>query len=141
MDITFRCAAKFVYFIGTVPFTDMPKVYVDSDLFIFASHTETQGLVIIEAMTGGLPVIAVDDSAFAGVIENGVNGYMVERDIIHFSKKIVDMMRIVDIRWQMGRNAKKTAENFSVHTTTNKIENAYYDVCKQGQEAWQIETT
>ncbi len=132
--------SEVVYFIGTVPFDKMPSIYSDSDLFIFSSHTETQGLVIVEAMAGGVPVIAVTDGAFEGVIKNGINGYIVKRNVSHFAKKIVDMMRIPDIRWQMGRNAKKKAADFSIHTTTNMIENVYYDFSLQKGQTWQEET-
>ncbi len=130
---------KHVYFIGTVASEDMPKVYSDADLFIFSSHTETQGLVILEAMASGLPVVAVDDSAFEEVIENGVNGYTVNKDVSHFARKIVDIMRIPDVRWQMGKNAQKTAEKFSVQGTTKKIEDVYIQLCSR-KPGWNEET-
>ena len=51
-----------VEFTGLVPFDDVPTYLSASDLFVFASVTETQGLVTLEAMASGLPVAAVDAS-------------------------------------------------------------------------------
>lgn len=51
-----------VEFTGLVPFDDVPTYLAASDLFVFASVTETQGLVTLEAMASGLPVAAVDAS-------------------------------------------------------------------------------
>lgn len=51
-----------VEFLGVVPFDDVPMYLAASDLFVFASVTETQGLVTLEAMASGLPVVAVDAS-------------------------------------------------------------------------------
>jgi 1,2-diacylglycerol 3-alpha-glucosyltransferase len=54
--------AERVHFTGLVKFDDVPLYLAGSDIFAFASVTETQGLVTIEAMASGLPVVAVDAS-------------------------------------------------------------------------------
>lgn len=54
--------AERVEFPGVVPFDEVPLYLAASDLFVFASVTETQGLVTLEAMASGLPVVAVDAS-------------------------------------------------------------------------------
>src|SRR5690606_5498993 len=51
-----------VTFTGLIEFDEVPKYLAASDLFVFASITETQGLVTLEAMAAGLPVVAVDAS-------------------------------------------------------------------------------
>ena len=53
------------------------ELYTRSDLFIFASKTETQGLVLAEAMACGLPVIALDAPGSRDIIEDGKNGFLV----------------------------------------------------------------
>ena len=53
------------------------ELYQQADLFIFASISETQGLVLAEAMASGTPVIALDGPGQRDVIENGFNGYLV----------------------------------------------------------------
>ena len=56
------------------------ELYKFADLFIFASKTETQGLVLAEAMACGLPVVALDAPGARDIIENGVNGFLVDSE-------------------------------------------------------------
>jgi glycosyltransferase involved in cell wall biosynthesis len=51
-----------------------------ADLFSFASVTETQGLVTMEAMAAGLPVVAVDATGTHDIVEDGEHGFLVEND-------------------------------------------------------------
>jgi len=56
------------------------NAYHAMDLFAFSSKTETQGMVLAEAMSAGVPVVALKASGVMEVIENGVNGFMVETE-------------------------------------------------------------
>lgn len=66
-----------VTFTGYLQGDDIVAAYQASDALFFASKTETQGLVIAEAMAAGLPVVAVNDLAIADAVTDGVNGFMV----------------------------------------------------------------
>ncbi len=52
--------------------------YSNADLFVFSSTTETQGMVLAEAMACGLPVVAVNAPGASDIIENGCNGFLIE---------------------------------------------------------------
>lgn len=54
--------------------------YNAMDVFAFSSHTETQGMVLAEAMASGVPVVAIDASGVREVVENGVNGRLLSHD-------------------------------------------------------------
>lgn len=69
-----------VLFTGKVPFTDIPNYYKAADLFSFASITETQGLVTLEAMAAGLPVVAVGASGTQDIVDDGRQGFLVENN-------------------------------------------------------------
>ena len=69
-----------VTFTGNVPFNDVPNYFKAADLFAFASITETQGLVTLEAMASGLPVVAVDASGTRDILEDGKQGFLVQND-------------------------------------------------------------
>ena len=56
------------HFIGHVPREALPEVYASADAFIFPSRTETQGLVLAEALVAGLPVVAVETPASREVL-------------------------------------------------------------------------
>ncbi len=51
--------SPYVHFIGYKPHTEMADIYAAADIFLFPSQTETQGLVTIEALASGTPVVAV----------------------------------------------------------------------------------
>src|SRR5690606_39264152 len=65
-----------VKFVGFVPRDQVDQYYAAADLFVFASITETQGLVVQEAMTYGLPAVAVIGGGASEGIEEGVNGFV-----------------------------------------------------------------
>jgi len=52
--------ANRVTFLGEVPREELPELYASADCFVFASTSETQGLVLVEAMAAGVPIVAVD---------------------------------------------------------------------------------
>ncbi|MCD6159748.1 MAG: glycosyltransferase family 4 protein [Kosmotoga sp.] len=92
---------------------EVSLAYQVSDFFVMASHTETFGVVLVEAMINGLPVVAFHDEAFDNIIENNVNGYMVERkDELY---KAMDLLlSSEELRKKMGQTARKAAKNFSI---------------------------
>ncbi len=63
-----------VIFTGTVANAALPDYYRAADLFLFASKTETQGIVILEAMAGETPVIALKATGVSDLVKNGQNG-------------------------------------------------------------------
>lgn len=65
-----------VIFTGKILYPDIPAHYQLGSVFVTASKTETQGLTIIEAMAGSLPVVCVNDDSFNNVVVNDLNGYL-----------------------------------------------------------------
>jgi glycosyltransferase involved in cell wall biosynthesis len=66
-----------VIFVHQPPKDVIMRLYVESDIFLFSSHTDTQGIVLAEAMACGLPVIALDGPGQRDIIVQGENGYIV----------------------------------------------------------------
>jgi 1,2-diacylglycerol 3-alpha-glucosyltransferase len=66
-----------VRFVVKPPKARLLKLYRSADLFVFSSLTETQGLVVAEAMASGLPVVALDSPALHDIIQNKENGFLV----------------------------------------------------------------
>ncbi len=67
-----------IIFTGNLSRKELEEYYKSADLFLFASKTETQGLVILEAMACGTPSVAVDTPAIKDVLINGRNGILVK---------------------------------------------------------------
>jgi glycosyltransferase involved in cell wall biosynthesis len=81
-----------VLFTGNVPFHDVPTYLKAADLFAFASITETQGLVTLEAMASGLPVVAVDASGTKDILENGKQGFLTQNDAQDLANGIIKLV-------------------------------------------------
>ena len=59
---------------GKVPWENVPYYYYLSDIFLTASHTETQGLTVIEAMASGSVPICIEDESFVNTVDDKKNG-------------------------------------------------------------------
>jgi len=114
-----------VFLMGFVEHKDITKIYQSADIFVFSSTTETQGLVVLEAMSCGLPVITVKDWVFEEFIENGVDGFMVEKKESVFAGKILEVLENENLRKKISENARKKALKFSLKEIAKKFENLY----------------
>jgi glycosyltransferase involved in cell wall biosynthesis len=119
---------NYIELIGAVDFREMAKYYLASDLFVFASTTETQGMVLLEAMAGYNPVVAVKSSGIDDVIENDYNGYKTEEDIEKWSSRIEELLNNSDKFKQSSQNARKIAESYSIEEMGAKAEKLYYKI-------------
>ena len=68
----------------------LPWFYQIADLFLFPSKTDTQAIVLYEALASGLPVVAVNSLASKAIIENGHNGFLTGVNLEEFSKAVID---------------------------------------------------
>ncbi len=119
---------NYIELIGAVDFREMAKYYLASDLFVFASTTETQGMVLLEAMAGYNPVVAVKSSGIDDVIENGYNGYKTEEDTEKWSIRIEELLTDKQIYQQSSQNAREMAENYSLEEMGAEAEKLYYKI-------------
>jgi 1,2-diacylglycerol 3-alpha-glucosyltransferase len=104
------------------------EFYLASDLFVFPSITETQGLVTIEAMAGGLPVVAVNAAGSSVMVDDGLNGLLVKEDEHLFAETIIDLLTH-DKRYNFFvKNAIKKAEEFSIENMTGRLIKEYEEI-------------
>ena len=104
---------------GALPKEDTQKIYGATDAFVFASQTETQGLVIGEAMLAGTPVVALYSPIQPEVYPD--NPAVVVRDPRQFSNSIKNILNDDAKRKQLTTTAKKFVEdNFSIEGMITK---------------------
>ena len=118
----------YVELIGTVDHQEISKYYNLADLFIFASKSETQGMVLLEAMAGATPVVAVRSSGIDDVIKNGYNGYKVSEDIEVWSEKVIKLMRSQELLEEMSHNAYQYAQDNSTEEMAKEAVGVYNKV-------------
>lgn len=98
------------------------KVLHKSSLYIMTSHTESFGIVLIEAMSHGIPCIAYDSAEGANeLIISGKNGYLIHnRNQEMMIKKIEDLMKDFNARKRIGKNSRDFSKQFIGENVINK---------------------
>lgn len=93
----------------------LADAYCAMDVFAFASLSETQGMVLAEAMAAGLPVVALNASGVREVMRNGANGYMLEKaaPAHRFAAQLRRLHRDAERRRAFSEEARRTADLFS----------------------------
>jgi len=112
-----------------IEYFDMPAIYSLSDLVILPSHVEGLGLVILEAMACGKPVIGTKTSGIKEVIVNNINGMLVEpRNPDQLAKAILRMHGSIDLRDKIIKNGFKTIHRkFNAERQINELIQIYED--------------
>jgi len=127
-----------VIFAGTHPPEGVVDYYLAGDLFVFPSVTETQGLVTLEAMAGGLPVVAVNAAGSRTMVDHEINGLLTKNELSSFTEAIVDLLTDETRYQNMSKNALKKAEMFSITAMTEKLLTTYSNIISSRNEALQI---
>ncbi len=98
------------HFTGSLNGQDLTDAYHAMDLFVFSSVSETQGMVLVEAMAAGLPVVAINAPGIRDVIVNHYNGRLVFQNIDDFIEAIYWSYLN---RKQLSINAKQSTKPYS----------------------------
>ena len=119
-----------IVFVGAVPNEEIRNYCHAADLFLFASRSETQGIVLIESMAAGTPVLAVRATGTEDVVICGENGYMTNVSEIEFSEKLMDILEKKELQI-LTEGAKKTAENYRSDLIAAKAEKIYMEAIRR----------
>lgn len=103
----------FVMFLGAKDQEVLPDYYAAAEMVIMPSHYESFGMVALEAMAMGRPVIASEVGGLAYLVQDGITGYHVpSRDPEALAERIFELLTNDDCREEMGRAARSSAERF-----------------------------
>ncbi len=117
-----------VILIGSVLPSEISTYYSASDLFIFSSISETQGMVLLEAMAGKCPVICVRSSGTDDVVSDGYNGYKTASETSEWAEKVRILLESSALRETMSVNAFLYSQDFSVEKMAEKAESFYRQI-------------
>lgn len=101
--------APFVKFTGSIPYEDVPNLYMQSDLFVFPSLAESFGHPLVEAMASGLPILA-SDIPICREICGDAAVYFNPLDPYELAEKITFLRNDSGLRRRMGEVGRKRAE-------------------------------
>ena len=116
-----------VCFTGALSGKDLVDAYSAMDLFAFASKTETQGMVLAEAMAAGVPVVALDAPGARDIVRDRHNGRLVEKELIDaFTAALTEMARQPEAeRTRFREEARLSAERVSVGRCAGRVMEIY----------------
>ena len=112
----------------------LPDLYANCDAFVFASVTETLGLVVLEAMASGLPVIAAPEGGVRDHLRDGVNGLTYAAgDAAAMARAMVLLVgRMGAHPAAVAPSARRTAEGLSWDRELDRLDASYREVCAGG---------
>lgn len=114
------------HFVGYLQGQELASAFASADAFIFPSRTETLGLVLLEAMAAGCPVVAARSGGIPDIVEDGVNGYLFdptdEEGAIVATQHLLSQQ---EERETLRRNARCEAERWSWSAATRQLQSYY----------------
>ncbi len=111
-------------FTGRLSHEEVAGAYKSADIFVFPSVTETQGLVLAEAMAGGLAVVARAAFGSVAIINDGVTGYLCDSEEA-FAERICELLQNQALRRRMGEAAIARAQRLTAEKMAIRLERAY----------------
>jgi glycosyltransferase involved in cell wall biosynthesis len=119
-------------FVGYLGGEDLAAAYASADAFVFPSRTETLGLVLLEAMAAGCPVVAANSGGIPDIVTDGVNGFLFdpldEAGAINATRRLIEAKAEREL---MRRNAVAEAEQWGWAAATRQLQQFYHGVLAQ----------
>ena len=113
---------------GRLPEKRLYEIYSNSDIFILSSIYESFGIVLIEAMASGLPIVASNILAVRNVVENNKTGLLVKLTPEDFAKAIEKLLNNSQLREKLIKNGLEEVKKYNWDKTVSKFEWIYKEV-------------
>lgn len=110
-----------VVFTGFLGRTKLDPLYKASDLFLFPSKTETQGLAVGEALAAGTPAIVVNGGGAPEAIQDGVNGFLIEDDAASMADRTVQILDDRELRQRLSAGARAWAAEMTPEKVAGQV--------------------
>lgn len=114
-----------VIFTGTLNPKQVINAYLGADLFVFASVTETQGLVLGEAQAAGLPIVAVEAFGTKEMVTSGHDGYLTPLSQDVFVAKVIEILKDQQLYLKFSNNAKRSVQKISSYNSAKRLLSCY----------------
>jgi glycosyltransferase involved in cell wall biosynthesis len=111
--------------------TELNNCYRCADLFIFASRTETQGLVLLEAMAQGVPVVSTAELGTRDVLRDGQGVRIAQEELGDFAGKVVSLLGDARVRQELGNSGRDYAHGWSASGQARQMQSFYRSVLER----------
>ncbi|AFY73674.1 glycosyltransferase [Synechococcus sp. PCC 7502] len=113
------------HFVGYLQGEELAAAFASSDVFMFPSRTETLGLVLLEAMAAGCPVVAANSGGIPDIVTDGVNGYLFDSQAQDSLLRATQRL-LANPQDLLRQNARAEAEKWGWTNATRQLQ-GYYD--------------
>ncbi len=119
---------KKVFLHGALLGKDLYDIYSSSDIFVLTSECESFGLVLIEAMASGLPIVVSDITSVKNTVENNVTGLLVEQTPEDFAQAVEELLSNPQLREKIIKNSLEVVKKYDWNKIVRKFEYIYEQV-------------
>jgi glycosyltransferase involved in cell wall biosynthesis len=116
---------KDVIFTGFLPRDKTIQAFFASNVFVFASETDTQGLVLLEAAAAGKPIVMISDPGLTSAVIDHKNGFCVKEDLNQFANSVLRLLQDKNLYDIFASNSKEISKDLSQYLQTQKLINLY----------------
>lgn len=117
-----------ILFTGMCTRTQIAALLKKVDVFTYACRTDTQGIVIMEALAAGKPLVLVDEKVFEPFVDQGCNGYLLGEDHLLFAKVINNIITDPTLQKNMEQHSLLLSQKYSIQKMTAKLVSIYRDI-------------
>jgi glycosyltransferase involved in cell wall biosynthesis len=111
--------------------TELPACYCAADVFVFASKTETQGLVLLEAMALGVPVVALAEMGTQDVLKEGAGCRIAPDDVACFARTVLPLLADREAARALGAAGRPYAAGWSEGRMADAVIGLYRQLCQE----------
>ena len=125
---------KNVMFVGYLDrLSELCDCYRAGDVFVFSSRTETQGLVLLEAMALGVPVVSTAILGTADVLTNGDGAIIADDNIEHFSYSVTKLLLSPELQQTLSKKGIEYVKNWGSDESAKRLLEHYEEVVSRSQ--------
>lgn len=117
--------SEHITLVGSVPPDQMARYCQLGDIFVFTSRSETQGMVILEAMAAGLPVVAIRSSGIEDIVRHQFNGFKTPSQMTQWVDCVDTLINDNAMRTQLASQAQTFASEYSIKPFTASVVGLY----------------
>ena len=111
---------------------DVENELFNSHIYVHSALYEPFGLVLVEAMAAGLPIVSIDGKGNTDLISNNYNGFIIDKpDISLFTEKILSIANNENLYKHMSNNSLKFSDNFSIKNYTTELISLYKKILEK----------
>jgi 1,2-diacylglycerol 3-alpha-glucosyltransferase len=114
-----------VKFVGAIAREMVRHYYQIGDIFAFSSTSETFGMVIIEALASGLPVLAVKAPGAVDIIQDGFDGILVDDDVSQFAEQLENLIQNKNLRDELSFKGLESVQRYSIEAVSDQVLDLY----------------